>query len=547
MEFELKEYPADPFDHSGDYGDGLTPYSVKELFMIQLSSDIRSKPNWEDKMKIDEIVNKWRDEMAAFFQRELGEMSTDAIDYVLRELNKYAKLKEKYKPMEIALLETMWKSDTLIDDKLKRKLKYHLTKRLETEQPPDWHPSVSEEDVEDEKKQVLDLVHPSLFPVVFGRTLNLSMERVKDLEGDARFLLEFIGGGEVINKPAFRESEYLSQKFQWLPAEFLVNQDGETTILSYINNLHPIRYSDGYSTLAKIFSKFVPLFERILTDLRWNKHEHRRVRVGDWYNQDEEDEDDFDYENRQVHQPIAPEFDSDLELAKEAERASVSLRNQTLKVIVKMANIHLTPESPDYEGGSWHVEGMENEAILATGIYYYDIQNITESRLKFRAAVCEPEYEQNDDRGVEAVYRLANDEPLNQFLGDIKIHEDLCIAFPNIYQHQVAPFSLQDPSQPGHRKILVFFLVDPNKAEKVYSSRTVPPQNSTWLVRELRNVGFMKLLSDVELNLISDYLQWPMSWDEALECRIELMIERSMAVDTQNEYIFEREFSLCEH
>ena len=29
-----------------------------------------------------------------------------------------------------------------------------------------------------------------------------------------------------------------------------------------------------------------------------------------------------------------------------------------LQVIVKLANIHLTPENPSYEGGSWHVEGQ---------------------------------------------------------------------------------------------------------------------------------------------------------------------------------------------
>lgn len=29
-----------------------------------------------------------------------------------------------------------------------------------------------------------------------------------------------------------------------------------------------------------------------------------------------------------------------------------------LQVIVKLANIHLTPEKPRYDGGSWHVEGQ---------------------------------------------------------------------------------------------------------------------------------------------------------------------------------------------
>ncbi len=40
-------------------------------------------------------------------------------------------------------------------------------------------------------------------------------------------------------------------------------------------------------------------------------------------------------------------------------------------VIVKLANIVLTPEKPRYEGGSWHVEGMMNERIVSSGIYYY--------------------------------------------------------------------------------------------------------------------------------------------------------------------------------
>ena len=32
--------------------------------------------------------------------------------------------------------------------------------------------------------------------------------------------------------------------------------------------------------------------------------------------------------------------------------------NSGLQIIVKLANIHLTPENPSYEGGSWHVEGQ---------------------------------------------------------------------------------------------------------------------------------------------------------------------------------------------
>jgi len=87
------------------------------------------------------------------------------------------------------------------------------------------------------------------------------------------------------------------------------------------------------------------------------------------------------------------------------------------------------------------VEGMRNESIVASGIYYYTSKNLTQSKLAFRQAVREPSYEQNDNKGVRTVY-LANKGPLNQPLIAIVTQEDRCIAFPNIFQHKVEPFSL---------------------------------------------------------------------------------------------------------
>ena len=66
-----------------------------------------------------------------------------------------------------------------------------------------------------------------------------------------------------------------------------------------------------------------------------------------------------------------------------------------VQVIVKYAEIVLTPERPEYGGGVWHVEGMENEAICASCIAYLASDNITESRLHFRSMVADPDYEQN--------------------------------------------------------------------------------------------------------------------------------------------------------
>ncbi|KAH6592008.1 hypothetical protein BASA61_004742 [Batrachochytrium salamandrivorans] len=35
----------------------------------------------------------------------------------------------------------------------------------------------------------------------------------------------------------------------------------------------------------------------------------------------------------------------------------ISLRGRHLQVIVKLASIHLTPDKPRYNGGSWRIEG----------------------------------------------------------------------------------------------------------------------------------------------------------------------------------------------
>lgn len=49
-------------------------------------------------------------------------------------------------------------------------------------------------------------------------------------------------------------------------------------------------------------------------------------------------------------------------------RGMVDLRKDfgKIQIIVKLANIHLTPEKPNYGGGSWHVEGQANEAMYGS-------------------------------------------------------------------------------------------------------------------------------------------------------------------------------------
>ncbi|KAH0475959.1 MAG: uncharacterized protein KVP18_004443 [Porospora cf. gigantea A] len=143
----------------------------------------------------------------------------------------------------------------------------------------------------------------------------------------------------------------------------------------------------------------------------------------------EDDESAYDdwYDNRV---PDVPPF-NDVFVPFLPAKTNVDFRGRPLQVIVKAANIHLTPEKPEYPGGAWHVEGMKNESIVATGLYYYyDTENVTESELDFRIGVSEPEYEQGDDRGVLGVYGLVNEGPLTQRLDAVQTVEGRPLCFP---------------------------------------------------------------------------------------------------------------------
>lgn len=76
-----------------------------------------------------------------------------------------------------------------------------------------------------------------------------------------------------------------------------------------------------------------------------------------------------------------------------------------------------------------------------------------------------------------------SEEPAIQSLGSVATIEGRAVAWPNNLQHRVSPFSLADPTLPGHRKILAFFLVDP--LDPTLSTTQVAPQQLDWVMHEL--------------------------------------------------------------
>lgn len=250
-------------------------------------------------------------------------------------------------------------------------------------------------------------------------------------------------------------------RYQWLPAEVEINEN-KCKFTSSINNLDEEKYPNLKPCIERMFETFLKRLENVL---------HR------------------------------------------------SFSNGNFQVIVKIGSIHLDQDKKEYLGGSWHVEGMPYERIVATCINYLDVNNITKSFLEFRKPVYideeSVEYDQGDSKYTKHHYGIKNhhDGVMNRYLGLIKCSKGSSVVFPNTLQHRVKPFNLVEGENSGSRIIIAFFVIDPDN--KIIST------------------------ADIENN--------DMTKEESDYFRERLMLFRKYYVEEINNTIFEREFSLCEH
>ena len=226
----------------------------------------------------------------------------------------------------------------------------------------DWHPGSD--------GFVHNLAHPSLYSIVYGRSVG------KTPGSDTATILEppvLEGAGP----------KYVSRRFQWIPSDFSVDDDGKVTLASpYINNIHPTRHKEVYSVIPEILQHALPMFERVLSDLLRPLLPMRVTMTGGgrptgdgdpdciwedgvpYPNTSSEDEyyDDQDawFARREFRIPDArKKYNRDLEVMKRR----ISLKGRMLQVHVKLANIVLTPERPEYPGGKWHIEGLRSSFV----------------------------------------------------------------------------------------------------------------------------------------------------------------------------------------
>lgn len=177
-------------------------------------------------------------------------------------------------------------------------------------EPKDFHPGSG--------TVVRDLVHPSLYCFVEG----VSNTFISPLSNYSPELVE----RQREEYTDFWGRIYEDSEYQWLPAEFTVDDQGKVSINSYINNLDESKYPKIYELIAEIFGRYVPMFESICAGLKNN---------------------------------FADDNGS-------ADLKNIPLRNRKLQVVTKLVEYRVNKEE-EFEG-VWHVEGMSHENVLATGL-----------------------------------------------------------------------------------------------------------------------------------------------------------------------------------
>jgi len=121
-------------------------------------------------------------------------------------------------------------------------------------------------------------------------------------------------------------------------------------------------------------------------------------------------------------------------------------------------------------------------------------------------AVAHPRgFSAGDTGATTRTWGLRNGDPSHQHIGSPTLSLGLGLVFPNIYQRRQTPFSLLDPTRPGHMTIIRFGLVDPEIAP-VIGTGIVAPQQEAW-IRDALNEALSKKVPPELVELIIRQLE----------------------------------------
>ncbi|KAJ5301242.1 hypothetical protein N7508_006105 [Penicillium antarcticum] len=232
--------------------------TAKELAMLKLINAITDRPGWHRDIFDQRVVTQWREDAAV----SSSLINDKTWDWCLKELQD--KAQEYDRDGQSVVFNThsgVCKSDTAISSVLKSQLSNSAD-------------LLSHRAVRDKSAPaVINLVEPSLYPLVFGRTKVISSGQSCGM--DEHSWLSRSEEGPVVSEtpqvakdalkwPWGKSKHIWSSKFQWLPCEVeFTGPSGSTDvqISSYINNIHPTN-REMYSAVESVISASIK---------QWNK------------------------------------------------------------------------------------------------------------------------------------------------------------------------------------------------------------------------------------------------------------------------------------
>ncbi|TGO60573.1 hypothetical protein BCON_0034g00090 [Botryotinia convoluta] len=462
----FSELPKSSRFHQGsdDWEEGWVQkprLTARELAMIGLTNLLTDMPNWHIGVFNDKDTAIWH-EMA--MKNKL--ISEKAWEWCLAELRDKARLfSTTNRVLALDAGACVSKSDTTVPKTLTRDLYTTIAELRRQFDKNDWQ--ICRRD-----QQVVNLVDPSLYPLVYGKTKVL-------LEGGKVYLNGFsksygqgitteiprvhpkgsnvTGAASALKRlgvPFYNDEDLYrwSTNYQWLPCEieFDGNSDTSVRIASYINNLHPIKNKPLYGMTEKLIELVIEPWNDCLL-----RGEHGRVptRIRTYGTVDQEEElgeslasTERSHDNDPKHPEPGTAFTYEEwkegrngksivgqavweGLPEHAWRSegvheyidtdhefySISLqesfREKGLQVFVQIGSIELGEWDKPFPGSDWDIDGTRSEHIAATSIYFYDVQNIENMQISFRQKtyMSESAYHRSDDNLFAKTFGIEED------------------------------------------------------------------------------------------------------------------------------------------
>ncbi|KAJ1790860.1 hypothetical protein LPJ59_005089, partial [Coemansia sp. RSA 2399] len=486
--------------------------------MLKFSAAIRSQEDWMARRNDTERRLEWY-----MLGKGMGLCSED-VTFVLNELEYYVRISKPESDIRVGFYDMIWISEHLLDDNLRVSLVSQLDM---LKLCPLSRNCIAKHDHFFLEHTSLCLMCPSMHVLDFNRTLFIAQDEIRSPEA----ALDYMGHGtcpgacekwdalyEKLDERHQIGWDYMDSgsKYCWrsrsmLPCEVDVDSNGKARLVSYVNNLHPVRHRGLYRTIEEILARMIPLFEEVLTDMVFPS----RLRVFNdiccWTDMRPKvppiDSLSLDFTadfieryTQWYHTRLyVPTSCGEFTMPDRPNRP-YSLRNHRLQVAVKAVEYNLPVSSDQKRTRRIDLPHtcLPNVCIIATALYCYDTENVLTVKYTFMAdydedgweyyhefdsyprdSELEEEKEGSDDDVEDRFYHDGTLEPSRSFATEsVKLGK--CMCYSALYHCDGCEIEVIDTNKSATVKVFVAYLVNP--ATRVMSTAMIPPQQIDWLL-----------------------------------------------------------------